>query len=98
MSKRHEDFLPIEAILKQFIKENNLSKGINKLSVEKLWPELMGSGVANYTDSVTLKNRTLIVKLNSSVLREELSYGKEKIVKMINEHMGEDLVDQIKLM
>lgn len=98
MAKRHDDFLPIDEILKEFIKENNLTKGINKLSVEKIWPVLMGSGVANYTESVTLKNKTLVVKLRSSVLREELSYGKEKIVKMINEHLGENLIDQIKLL
>jgi predicted nucleic acid-binding Zn ribbon protein len=98
MAKRHDDFLSIDEILKEFIKENNLTKGIQKLSVEKLWPELMGSGVASYTESVTLKNKTLIIKLKSSVLREELSYGKEKIIKMINEHIGEDIINQIKLL
>lgn len=97
MAKRHEDFLPIDAILKEFIKENNLTKGIQKQSVEKLWPELMGAPIAQYTESVTFKNKTLIVKLTSSVLREELSYGKDKILKMINEHFGESVVDHIKL-
>ncbi len=97
MAKRHEDFLPIDEILKAFIKENNLKKGIQKQTVEKLWPQLMGSPIAQYTESVTLKNKTLVVKLTSSVLREELSYGKDKILKMINEHLGEHVVDQIKL-
>ena len=98
MAKRHDDFLPIDEILKEFIKENNLTKGIQKLTVEKLWPTLMGSGVANYTESVTLKNKTLVIKLKSSVLREELSYGKEKIIKMMNEHIGEEVINQIKLL
>ncbi|MDH3381578.1 MAG: DUF721 domain-containing protein [Flavobacteriaceae bacterium] len=98
MAKRHDDFLPIDEILKEFIKENNLTKGIQKLSVEKLWPELMGSGIANYTENVTLKNKTLIIKLKSSVLREELSYGKEKIIKMMNEHLGEEVINQLKLL
>lgn len=98
MAKRHDDFLPIDEILKEFIKENNLTKGIQKLTVEKLWPTLMGSGIANYTESVTLKNKTLVIKLKSSVLREELSYGKEKIIKMMNEHIGEEVINQIKLL
>lgn len=98
MAKRHDDFLPIDAILKEFIKENNLSKGIQKLTVEKLWPELMGSGVANYTESVTLKNKTLVIRLKSSVLREELSYGKEKIITMMNEHLGENVIEKIQLL
>ena len=52
----------------------------------------MGAGVASYTTEVKLQNGTLIICLSSSVLREELSYGKDKIVRMINEEMGEDLV------
>jgi hypothetical protein len=35
------------------------------------------------------------VKLNSSVLREELSYGKEKIIKIINEKMGSELITKL---
>lgn len=98
MAKRHDDFLPIDEIIKEFIKENKLTKGIQKLTVEKLWPELMGNGIANYTESVTLKNKTLVIKLKSSVLREELSYGKDKIIKMMNEQLGEEVINQIKLM
>ena len=45
----------------------------------------------------TVKNKTLYVKLSSSVLREELSYGKEKIIKMINEEMGKEVVTKLVL-
>ncbi len=98
MAKRHDDFLPIDEILKEFIQQNNLFIGLQKQSVEKLWPQLMGSGIANYTESVVFKNNTLTVKLNSSVLREELSYGKEKIIKMLNEHLGDEVIKHIKLL
>jgi hypothetical protein len=37
------------------------------------------------------------VNLKSSVLREELSYGKEKIITMINEELGEELVKKLML-
>jgi hypothetical protein len=35
------------------------------------------------------------VQLSSSVLREELSYGKEKIIKMLNEELGKDIVKKL---
>lgn len=84
-------------LMQSFIQENNLSKGMHKLQVAEAWEKLMGQGVASYTDSVQLQNKTLIIKLKSSVLREELSYGKEKIIKMINEEMGEELVSRLML-
>jgi hypothetical protein len=57
----------------------------------------MENGVANYTTDINLKNGTLYIKLKSSVLREELSYGKEKIVKLLNEKLKKDLIKKIVL-
>ena len=45
--------------------------------------------------NVRLQNKTLYVNLSSSVLREELSYGKDKIIKLINDELGKEVVDKI---
>ena len=92
MAKRENDSFSIEDLMKSFIKENNLSKGMQKIKVEETWIKMMGPGVANHTTSVKLQNKTLVIQLNSSVLREELSYGKDKIIKMMNEELGETVV------
>ena len=97
MAKRENESNPIKDLMKSFIKENNLTKGMQKLQIEEVWAKLMGQGVVSYTESVQLQNKTLIIRLSSSVLREELSYGKEKIIKMINEEMGEELVSKLML-
>tara|TARA_R110002073_G_scaffold8207_1_gene45613 strand:- start:61909 stop:62205 length:297 start_codon:yes stop_codon:yes gene_type:complete len=97
MAKRENESNPIKDLMKSFIKENNLTKGMQKMQIEEVWAKLMGQGVVSYTEQVQLQNKTLIIRLNSSVLREELSYGKEKIIKMINEEMGEELVSKLML-
>ncbi len=97
MAKRENDSFSVKDLMQSFIKENNLSKGMQKMKIEESWEKLMGQGVASYTESVQLQNKTLIIKLSSSVLREELSYGKEKIVKMLNEEMGEKVVSKLLL-
>lgn len=97
MAKRENDSFSVKDLMKSFIKENNLSKGMQKMKIEESWEKLMGQGVASYTESVQLQNKTLIIKLTSSVLREELSYGKEKIIKMLNEEMGEQTVSKLLL-
>ena len=97
MSKRENDSFSIEDLMQLFIKENNLSKGMQKIKVEETWVKIMGQGVSTHTTSVRLQNRTLIIQLNSSVLREELSYGKDKIIKMINEELGDELITKLML-
>ncbi|MGB5553067.1 MAG: DUF721 domain-containing protein [Flavobacteriaceae bacterium] len=97
MAKRKENGIPLSDALQEFIKTNKLQKGIDKVNVREVWASLMGNGANNYTTSVELRGDTLFVALSSSVLREELSHGKSKIIKMINEEMGKELVKKLVL-
>ena len=97
MAKRENDSFSIEDLMKTFIKENNLSKGMQKIKVSETWTKMMGPGIATHTTSVKLQNKTLIVQLTSSVLREELSYGKEKIIRMMNEELGNEVISKLML-
>ena len=97
MSKRKNDNQPIPDILKEFVQSNNLQSGLDKVNVREAWADLMGNGVNNYTKAIELKNDTLYVQLSSSVLREELSYGNEKIVNMLNESLGKEIVKKLVL-
>ncbi|UAM99257.1 DUF721 domain-containing protein [Polaribacter litorisediminis] len=96
-SKRENDSFSIEDLMQSFIKENNLSKGMQKMKIEETWTKMMGPGVVTHTTSIRLQNKTLIIQLKSSVLREELSYGKEKIIKMMNEELGEEIIEKLML-
>ncbi len=95
MAKRQNEFHSIQELMKDVIKENKLTKGMHQMSVKEAWSKLMGVGVASYTNKVELNGKTLIVNLKSSVLREELSYGKEKIIKMMNDELGEKLISKL---
>lgn len=95
MAKRFNEESPIGDVLKQFIQENRLQSGIDKIDVRDAWKNLMGNGVNNYTTEILLKGTTLYVALSSAVLREELSYGKEKIIKMINEELRKEVVTDL---
>ena len=95
MKKRLNKNQKIQDILSSFVKDNKLEKGLDNVRVGAAWRELRGKGVQNYTTNVRLQNKTLYVNLSSSVLREELSYGKDKIIKLINDELGKEVVDNI---
>ncbi|SDS31346.1 Protein of unknown function [Formosa sp. Hel1_31_208] len=97
MKKRNNDHLPISDILKEFVETNRLQSGLDKVDVRDAWAKMMGNGVNNYTTDVKLDKNTLYVSLSSSVLREELSYGKQKIIDMLNEAVGKDVVKTLVL-
>ena len=87
----------IKNLLEIFLKKNKIEKGLLDLEVKRAWHELMENGVSNYTTDVSLKNKTLYIKLSSPALKEELSYGKEKLMKLINERFKKKIVQKIVL-
>lgn len=97
MARRINEHLSISEALQEFVTDNKLQKGLDKVHVREVWNSQMGPAIEKYTTALKLERETLYVQLSSSVLREELSYGKEKIIKMLNEELGRELVKKIVL-
>jgi hypothetical protein len=76
---------------------NKLNSGLNNIKVQNLWREVMGNNVNSYTNEIVLKKNTLYVNLNSSVLRQELSFGKQKIIDLLNKELGKTIIKKIVL-
>lgn len=97
MAKRENETHSIKDLIPHMLQENKLQKGMNQISVKEAWEKVMGKGVMTYTESVDLRKNTLFVRLTSSALREELNYGKEKIIVMLNESLQNELIKSLKL-
>ncbi len=95
--KRNNDNITIGDALKDFVSKNKLQTGLDKINVRDVWNQQMGPAIEKYTTAIKLEGSTLYVQLSSSVLREELSYGKEKIIKNINEGLGKNLITKLVL-
>jgi len=97
MARRLNNESSVGDVLKEIIQSNKLQPGIDQVAVKEAWKNLMGNGVNNYTRNVMLKGYTLYVELSSAVLREELSYGKDKIIAMINKELDREVVKDVVL-
>ena len=97
MAKRLSNQSTVGDVLKQIIQVNKLQPGMDQIDVKEAWQNLMGNGVNSYTKNVALRGSTLYVELTSSVLREELSHGKSKIIAMINEELQREVINDVVL-
>ena len=57
----------------------------------------MGKMIANHTKDIFVKHKQLFVTLDSSALRNELAMAKSKIVKMLNQTAGADVIEDVVL-
>ena len=97
MAKRISNESGIALVLQEIIDKNKWQLGLDEVNVKEAWRKLMGNGVNNYTKNILLKGSTLYVELNSSVLRQELSFGKDKIVKLLNDELEREVVKSVVL-
>ena len=88
----------IGSVIKELLDDYKLSSKLNEVHVVTAWDTVMGAAVARYTTEIFVKNRVLFVRLNHAALRQELTYGKDKIIKMLNEEVGVDVILDVKLL
>lgn len=90
--------------------EHNLKDAINlllktykldeKLAEKRLissWENVMGTMIAKHTTDIYIKHKQLFVTLDSAALRNELVLAKSKIVKMLNDAVGTEVINEVVL-
>lgn len=93
--KRTSNEAPLKEVIDRWLKAYGLDGKMKELDVIKAWPELMGTAVAHRTKSIKIRNKTLYVSLESSVMRDELAHGKSVIIQRINEHAGFAIINDV---
>lgn len=59
------------------------------------WPELMGTAVANRTTQIYVSNGKLFVRIESSVIKNELLMVRTGIIQKLNERAGSNVITEI---
>ena len=84
--------------INELINAYRLREGLNEVRVNVQWELLMGKVISAKTKSLSLKNAVLTVRLNSSVLRQELTYKMEDIRNAMNTALEYEAIKEIKLL
>lgn len=84
--------------IKEMVDFYNLKSRLGEANILGAWEEIVGTMIAKHTTNIYIKRRKLHVVLDSSVIRNELSYAKSKLVKMLNDKAGAEIIDEVVLM
>ncbi len=82
-------------IIKEVLHVHGLREKVTEAGILSVWEKIMGKPIAAYTTGLQLKKKCLTVYLRSAVLRNELAMAKSKIIKMINDEFGKEIVNDI---
>jgi len=85
----------IKDALELYLKHFNLLDGYHQAAMLSIWEKLMGQTINNRTESLKFKNGILEIRFNSSVLREEMKFGKDKIKETLNRELGKRVIQEV---
>ena len=93
----NEEEKPLKQLVDKMLRSYGLGDKLDEMSLVKSWEELVGKMIANHTKEIYFNKGILFVRLDSSTLRQELSYVKSDLIQRLNEKAGKVMVKDIHL-
>lgn len=92
---KRNDAEQIGTLIRNFLRQESLESPLNEQRLINAWPEVLGLVIASYTRELYIRNQVLYVHLTSAALRQELSMGREMLVRNLNRHVGAQVISNI---
>ena len=87
--------MPLESAFNDLLKAYRLEGKFREKTLIHDWPELVGKTIADRTDSVSIKDKIIYVKLSSGPVKKELMMNKTKLLLLIEEKYGKEVVEDL---
>ena len=85
----------VGTLIQHFLREEGLETPYNEYRLIQAWPEVMGQGIAHLTSSLQIRGGVLYIRLQSSVLRQELMASRRQLAQRLNEFVGAQVIENI---
>jgi len=92
---RDKQFVTLGDAINQFLEKNNLQSKINEVKLSETWETLVGTSIKSHTKELYIKEKMLYVKVDSSVVRQEINFMKRRLTDKINKAFDYQMIEQI---
>lgn len=86
--------------IKDLIMRNMRVQGLETPLLQKrvmdAWPLIAGPEVERYTRETYIRNQTMYVQLTNPALRADLSMRRQEFVRLLNNHVGSNVIIDIR--
>ena len=93
----NKPYLSLGEAIQAFLAKHNLKEDAQVQQVISDWEAMMGSPIAQNTEKIWFNKGTLYVKVTSPLWKNELQMARLKIKHMLNERIGEVVIEEVKI-
>ncbi len=85
----------IDSLIKKITEKPKISEALRKIDIQEVVRDVLGKNLTKYVKEIQVIEKRLIIRLNSSALRSELSYNKNKLLENINGYLQKEEIKEI---
>jgi hypothetical protein len=85
----------LKEAIEQMLQVYKIKRKYNETGIKTSWPELVGKSVANRTKEIYIHDKKLFLRIESSVIKNELVLMRTQIIDKINNDAKVVLVEEI---
>lgn len=82
-------------VLKGMVDNLHWKDKLNETKIRQTWKDKMGTTINHHTRDIKFRNEKLFLTIESSSLKQELSYEKDKIRQMMNSALGGNYIQSV---
>lgn len=85
----------LKEVLEALIRSYRMTGKLNEISVVQSWNKVTGPVISKHTRKIRMSHGRLYVTLDSAALRSELNYSRQRLIALLNEEAGSEVVKEI---
>ncbi len=93
--RRKSNELTLKDAIEALMEHYHIADRYHFEQIKQKWEEIVGKMIAQRTEKMFIKHKTLYLTVNSSVIANELQMMKALIIKRINEEAGRELITNL---
>ena len=82
-------------LIDKLIRSYGLESKMQELDVMSEWENIVGKMIARHTKDIQIRNKILYITLDSAPLKQELLMNRTRIIELVNEKSGKQLVQDV---
>lgn len=93
--ERKSNSANMKTLIDKLIRSYGLESKMQELDVMSEWENIVGKMIARHTKDIQIKNKILYITLDSAPLKQELLMNRTRIIELVNEKSGKQLVEDV---
>jgi len=92
---RNSNEQSLKDVIQDLLNAYRLRGKLNEVRLIGAWEKVMGKTISMRTTEIFIRDKTLFIKVISSPLKHELHFHRTNVIKMLNDEVGEEVINNL---